>query len=590
VLRHGCIMPAMNTPSGITRRRLVGQGMARAAATPDAAPFLADEFAMVGVFGLDWLLDPRFTRLLDTLAASPGGVRAVRVFGALSLGRDRVAPLHSAGVWDGAGPPDFSRTLQALETLTSRGLTPFLPLTFFPPRISPTPARPPAVWDGWISLVRAFLDTIVSRFGASEVARWWFEVWNEPNMPPFWTGSFDQYLELYRVTSDAVAASGHPVRLGGPVLAYVPGEGPALMERFLAFLATSPAVRCDFVSLHRKGSWSNEEGEPDLDRLVRAADDTAQAILRLVPGRARGMTVVNDEADMMVGFDRPYAPRMTSQSVAWLAASMAAHDRLSVVYAGHGIRFRAASDNANQHLTRGPFDGRRTLMTPLADDPTDLVKLPVFGFYELLRLMGRRRLPSEAPPGVAHLATMGEAGMAALFSRYGPDSRSLNCRLDAVPWRRVNVVQFCIDAGHTGARPGLAAPAMRCAAELAVVEPIRRDMAPAPQTIALAPFGTVLLWVSPFQARAPAPPQWIEARQDGAAVRLRWTPSTDPAFYSYEVLRDGALISPAPLRSAMWVDDASGNPASLALRRRYAVRTVSASGVGSGWAMTEAAP
>jgi len=589
-LRHRCIMPAMNTPSGITRRRLVGQGMARAAATPDAVPFLADEFAMVGVFGLDWLLDPRFTRLLDTLAASPGGVRAVRVFGALSLGRDTVAPLHSAGVWDGAGPPDFSRTLQALETLTSRGLTPFLPLSFFPPRLSPAPAQPPAAWDGWTSLVRAFLDAIVSRFGASEVARWWFEVWNEPNMPPFWTGSFDQYLELYRITSDAVAASGHPVRLGGPVLAYVPGEGPALMERFLAFLAASPAVRCDFVSLHRKGSWSNEEGEPDLDRLVRAADDTAQAILRLTPGRARGMTVVNDEADMMVGFDRPYAPRMTSQSAAWLAASMAAHDGLSVAYAGHGIRFRAASDNANQHLTRGPFDGRRTLMTPLADDPADLVKLPVFGFYELLRLMGRRRLPSEAPAGVAHLATMGEAGMAALFSRYGPDGRSFTCRLDALPWRRVNVVQFCIDAGHTGARPGLAAPTMRRAAELAVVEPVRRDRAPAAQTIALAPFGTVLLWVSPFQARAPAPPHWIEARRDGATVRLRWTPSTDPVFYSYEVLRDGTLISPAPLRSAMWVDDAPGDPAFLVVRRRYAVRTVSASGVGSGWAMMEAAP
>ena len=583
-------MPVMMEPSGITRRQMLGQGTARAAASPDAVPFQADEFAMVGVFGLDWLLDPRFTRLLDTLAASPGAIRAVRVFGALSLGRDTVAPLHSAGVWDGAGPPDFSRTLQALETLTSRGLVPFLPLTFFPPRISPAPAQPPAAWDGWITLVRAFLDAIVGRFGRAEVARWWFEVWNEPNMPPFWTGSFDRYLDLYRVTSAAVAASGHPVRLGGPVLAYLPGEGPALMERFLAFLAASPAVRCDFVSLHRKGSWTTGEGEPDLDRLVRAADGTAQAILRLVPGRARGMVVVNDEADMMVGFDRPYAPRMTHQSAAWLAASMAAHDKLSIAYAGHGIRFRAASDNANQHLTRGPFDGRRTLMTPLGEDPDDLVKLPVFGFYELLRLMEGRRLPSEAPPGVAHLATMGEAGMTALFSRYGPDGRGFICPLDALPWRRVNVVQFCIDAGHTGARPGLAAPAMRRAAELAVVEPIRRDAAPAPQAVALAPFGTVLLWVSPFQRRAPALPRWIEARRDGAAVRLRWTPSADPAFYTYEVLRDGAPISPVPLRSAMWVDDAPTDPASAAPRLRYAVRTVSASGMGSGWAMTEAVP
>src|SRR3954464_4226713 len=37
-------------------------------------------------------------------------------------------------------------------------------------------------------------DESVQRFGGAEVGQWWLEVWNEPNMSPFWSGSFDQYL------------------------------------------------------------------------------------------------------------------------------------------------------------------------------------------------------------------------------------------------------------------------------------------------------------------------------------------------------------------------------------------------------------
>ncbi len=562
---------------GLTRRDALGGGLAHAAATPAVSPFDPAAFGTVGVFGLDWLLDPRFTRLLDTVAASPGAVHGVRAFGALSLGRDKVFPTTGAGVWDDpAGPPDFGRTLLALDALVRRGLAPFLPLTFFPPTVSPAPTQPPAAWDRWTVLVRAFLDAAMARFGAAEVSRWWFEAWNEPNMPPFWAGSFDQYLDLYRATSDAVA--GRRIRLGGPVLAYLPNEGPSLMDRFLRFLADEPRVQCDFISLHRKGSWTTGEGEPDLRRLVQAAEETAQAILRVVPGRARGMVVVNDEADMMVGFDRPYAPRMTHQSTAWLAASLVEHDALDRTWAPQGIRFRAFGDNANQQLAQGPFDGRRMLMTPVSDAPDDLVKLPVFAFYELLRLMGPHRLLSPpVPPGVSALVTAGPDGVAALFTRYGEGEASFDWTPSGVPWRRVNVVQFRVDAGHTNPAPGMAPAALRRAAELGVAAPIRRGVAPGPERITLGPYATALVWITPARPGTPAPPRWIEARRDAAGTLLRWTPSTDPAFYGYEAARNGAVITPDPMRQAIWVDTEASGPA------RYAVRAVTASGGRSAW-------
>jgi Glycosyl hydrolases family 39 len=252
----------LDDTSAITRRRLLAAGAGAVvgggpepswadkktaaprlsvteSATAEGAPLRAAEFAMVGVFDVDWLLEPRFTRLLDYFAASPGAFRAVRCFGALNSGeREDTFPRLPGGVWlQRDERPDFSTTLRALAALVSRDLVPFVALTFFPPAVSSSPTTPPADFGAWRTLVRGFLDAVVARFGAGEVARWWFEVWNEPNMPPFWGGSFDRYLELYRATSDTVEQSGHEVRLGGPALAYIPGEGPALMARFLRFLA-----------------------------------------------------------------------------------------------------------------------------------------------------------------------------------------------------------------------------------------------------------------------------------------------------------------------------------------------------------------
>ena len=564
----------------IGRRGLIGVAATVAVGSSRGAgvPFSAADFGTVGVFGLDWLNDPAFGRLLDNLAASPGGVRGVRAFGVLSGGRDRSFPTSSADVWEDAdAPPDFSRALRALDALVSRGLVPFLPLTFFPRAVAPRPIDPPADFDRWRGLVRAFLDAAVYRFDAPEVGRWWFEVWNEPNMPPFWSGSFERYLDLYRATSEVVTESGYQIRLGGPAIAYLPEDGPALIERFLRFLRDEPAVRCDFVSYHRKGIWSDAEAEPQLGRLLDAAERTALAVRAILPEQAAALTIVNDEADMKVGFDRPYPPRMTAQSASWLAASMIAHQRLGERL---GVRFVVASDNANLQLARGPFDGRRMLMTPLSSAPADQVKLPVLGFYELLRLLNGSTVAAPVvPESVACLATSGEHGIAVLLTRYDASGAvAFDCMVRDIPWRSINVVQFRIDAAHTNAARGAPdARQMRLAQELGVLAPPRHGVRVAGELreqVRLGAFETAVIWITPHARTPPESPGWLEATRSDGLVVLRWEPDLSPALYGYDLLRDGRRISPAPLRAAMWTDSAA--PAE---RVRYAVRAVSASGI-----------
>jgi xylan 1,4-beta-xylosidase len=536
----------------------------------------------------------------------------VRVFGALSCGlREDVFPISTGTTWPSLeAPMDFSVTLAALEALVSRGLTPFLPLTFFPAAVAASPIIPPADLAAWRRLVRGFLDAIVARFGAAAISRWWFEVWNEPNMPPFWGGSFDRYLDLYRETAAAVHDAGHAIRLGGPVLAYLPSEGPALMERFLGFLRDAPDLPCDFLSLHRKGAWATEEGAPRLSRLIEATEATAEAALRLIPERCRrGLTIINDEADMMVGFANPYAPRMDAHFPAWLAASATMHAAQSVRYAERGLRFMAAADNANQQLVRAPFDGRRALMTRTSAADDDLIKLPVFGFYELLRLLGDRH-GSDAEPvprdGLYHLLTVGEDRIAALLAHYPDDPAvapvMLHYLVRGVPWPRVNLVEFRIDGAHGNAfaaaarrmpaevAPGAATRRLRAAAELGVEAPLRSGLhivgGRLRLPLQLPPYATALVWVTPFDPRPPEAPRWLDLRAERGNALLRWTPSEAPGFYGYELRRlgqdeRGKRIAPLPLRAACWVDTAP--PAG---EWRYAVRAVTASGLRSAAALS----
>jgi hypothetical protein len=585
-------------------------------AVPVGGLLQSANFGLLGVFDIDWLLEPRYTRLLDYFAASPGAFTSIRFFGALNSGeREDTIPSRSGGVWlRREDKPDFAVTLDALDALVSRGIVPFVTLSFFPPAVSDSPVTPPRDFSAWAELVQAFLHACVSKFGAAEVGRWRLEVWNEPNFAPFWRSNFDRYLDLYRATSDAVSRTGYAVRLGGPTLVYTPdSDGAALMETFLRFLANEPAMQCNFISYHRKGAWFLDQDAPWLGGLQAAAEEIAEAVLRLAPERAHGLELINNEGDMKVGFDMPFEPRMTERFPTWLAASLIVHQNLSEKYAAQGMQFIAASDNANQHLIRTPFDGRRSVMTRASAASGDLLKLPVYAFYELLLLLGPRRAtavtrPSDGfPPAsdLLYLPTVGESHVGVLFTAYpdrhkpmdpGGPGWTLDYSLTHIPWPRINAVWFLIDHAHTNPMTvaggadsaGLGAEKLRrvrTAQELGVAAPIRSGVI-LPEggafrdSIRLAAFATALLWITPFSEDPPAAPAALTVEVSDGNALLRWTSPRSAAFYTYEVFRlgpdgqPGPRLSPVPLRSALWVDTAPPPGTHV-----YAVRAVTASGV-----------
>jgi hypothetical protein len=581
------------------------------------AAFDPAEAGFVGLYDVDWLIHPEFTLLLDNLAASPRAFRGVRFFGVFTAGTpEDFLPETGGEVWGDANEPiDFTTAFDALEALTSRGLIPFISLGFFPQGVSDSPITPPANWDRWQHLVRTFFRELADddRFGEATIADWWFEVWNEPNEGRFWSGTREQYFELYRVTSEVVSELDLPIRLGGPAIAYKPQEDPAFgvpwMDRFFRFIAADPALRLDFVSIHRKGTVGSDP--PDPRRLHEAAVATADQMLAIDPVRFSGVPVINNEADEKVGFEVPYAPRMHEAGAAWLGAVTAIHAGLDGQYLDAGMRFMGAADNINLQLVEEPFDGRRSIMTRAGSGETELVKVPAYAFYELLPMMGGRlgqvisgRDAFFPATDLYHLVTVSNSRIGCMVTSYpDPDGsreiHRLEYTIEDIPWESVNVAQFRIDREHSNAyraaggsdEDPFPAPEreelkmIRQAQELTVVRPIERGVEVSAGTLGvtleLEPYATAFLWITPSNDDVPAPPEWLSVEQQGKDEILRWTPNPEPSFFSYEVfVMDGAepgeRITPDPMRAALWID--TSPPTGV---RTYGVRSVSASGVTS---------
>lgn len=59
---------------------------------------------------------------------------------------------------------------------------------------------------------------LVARYGINEMAQWYFEVWNEPNIN-FWTGTQADYFRLFAEAARALKRVSPRLRVGGPVTA-----------------------------------------------------------------------------------------------------------------------------------------------------------------------------------------------------------------------------------------------------------------------------------------------------------------------------------------------------------------------------------
>jgi xylan 1,4-beta-xylosidase len=129
---------------------------------------------------------------------------------------------------------------------------------------------PPADMEKWSALVGALVRHVTARYGVTEIQRWYFEVWNEPNLSGFFTGTQAEYFALYDATAAAIKAVNPAYRVGGPATAGL-DEG-AWIPEMIAHCAGNN-VPIDFISTHSYGvDGALDEYGRDRHRLKAAPD------------------------------------------------------------------------------------------------------------------------------------------------------------------------------------------------------------------------------------------------------------------------------------------------------------------------------
>ncbi len=111
---------------------------------------------------------------------------------------------------------------------------------------------PPDDWSKWEELIRQFILHIIDRYGLSEVLKWHFEIWNEPDLEGFWQNAdFDKYIKLYRITASVIKNIDSRFKVGGPATSGTrdkPGCAP-WGDQFLK-ACREQKIPLDFFSTH----------------------------------------------------------------------------------------------------------------------------------------------------------------------------------------------------------------------------------------------------------------------------------------------------------------------------------------------------
>ncbi len=140
------------------------------------------------------------------------------------------------------------------DFLLSIGMKPFIEMSYMPEALASGPdtvfhykgnITPPKDYDEWGALCGALAAHLVERYGIEEVQRWFFEVWNEPNLKDlFWSGTMEEYLELYKSAAIAIKKVDQRLPVGGPstaINAWIPETIEFCQKNNLAL---------DFITTH----------------------------------------------------------------------------------------------------------------------------------------------------------------------------------------------------------------------------------------------------------------------------------------------------------------------------------------------------
>ncbi len=140
--------------------------------------------------------------------------------------------MHIYKIEKGQDIYNFQYVDMLFDKMLELGIRPFVEFGFMPKCLASNGqtqfwwkgnVAPPNDYNKWARMIEKCVRHWIYRYGIDEVRKWYFEIWNEPNLNPFWSGTKSEYFKLYEVSVNAIKMVNAGLRVGGPATSnYVP--------------------------------------------------------------------------------------------------------------------------------------------------------------------------------------------------------------------------------------------------------------------------------------------------------------------------------------------------------------------------------
>lgn len=276
---------------------------------------------------------------------------------------------------------------EVYDYIISIGMFPFVELSFMPTAIASGPdtvfkykgnITPPKNYKAWNTLIEKLATHWIERYGINCVKNWFFEVWNEPNLQAFWTGTKEDYFKFYGETARTLKKVNNILKVGGPATA-----ANAWITDFKNY-CTKNKLPLDFISTHHYPT----------DAFGKPGDDTAEQLAKSCRSMLQKETKkANEEAgDLPLYYtewntsSNPF-DKLHDESFAAAFITKIIMENQGLV---KGYSYWTFTDIFEEnYLSSIPFHGGFGLMN------INGIPKPAYRAYELLHKTGNRILPVE---------------------------------------------------------------------------------------------------------------------------------------------------------------------------------------------------
>ncbi len=304
---------------------------------------------------------------------------------------------------DASGKPLYDWTFldKVLEVILGAGMRPIIECDFMPDALADGEIvrnygggaiNLPKDFGKWKTLVRELVRHCEKRYGKEEVRKWFFEVWNEPDVGKYWIGggrpmkyeNIVRFFKLYDFFAAGAKEADPHVSIGGPALG-----GCNIDYTFARYFMRHCARGQNFATGRKEGapidfiSW-HAYGE--LDYILDVNEKYSRIIEKEAPSLSKCRRHLNEWGQPLgEGGNWPrthnhYEAAFTCSLLREVLATKSAKVDLMLRWGG---------------LSGNYFNGWRSLFTRIGDKT---VPVSLFNFYRLLGKMSSSRVKATLNP------------------------------------------------------------------------------------------------------------------------------------------------------------------------------------------------